>query len=143
MIDQATYDDIKGRLDEHNRERLAKYGDGPYPSENNGLPARPTNDELADLEVFEFCRDKPDRYFAYVKLSDKPNGRFVTGWTGHVLGKITWVGPVFRSGWFDVARRRPERRNLTVRGINGVRYYGTYYSGSGDYCRLYAYKDQS
>ena len=90
----------------------------------------PTNDETSSLEVFEFLRDKPDRYFAYVKLSDASDLRgSITTWTGETLGTC-YLGGTYLDNFGG------KRRSISVRAINGCSYYGTYYSSAGDYCRL-------
>lgn len=90
----------------------------------------PTNDETSALEVFEFLRDKPDRYFAYVKISDASDLRgTITTWTGEKLGDC-YLGGTYRDNFGG------KRRSISVQAINGCSYYGTYYSSAGDYCRL-------
>lgn len=107
------------------------------------------NAATSKREVEEFITNPPARYFAYVKLGDiryMPfyQGRHdreyqtceVTTWMGDRLARGS-VGPAYRSNMGDT------RRPIDCVGINGVEYYGTFYEGAGDYCRLYARKGQT
>lgn len=100
-----------------------------------------TNEERSAVEVYEFLRDKPRKYTAYVKLVDWLGTHDAYGdvhtWTGDVLGYIGWVGPEYRVRGFG---RTSIRQNLRVRGINGLVYSAVYYKSSGDYCRMKAFK---
>jgi hypothetical protein len=102
-------------------------------SEKPTLPPEPTNEERAACEVYEFLRDKPDKYFCYV--NEERNE--VTTWTGVKLGTVSFGYP-YRDNFGG------ERTPVTVRAINGVRYHGTYYHGmSGNYARLKAYREEN
>lgn len=105
------------------------------------------NRATSKREVEEFVAVPPARYFAYVKLGDaapwynrhdlyKYRPCQVTTWMGDLLAKGS-VGPAYRSNMGDT------RRPIDCVGINGIEYYGTFYEGAGDYCRLYARKGQT
>lgn len=98
--------------------------------ESVGLCA-PTNDETSALEVFEFCRDKPDHYFLYVRptLGSDSFACTVGTWTGEQLGAGR-MGHVYRSNMGD------KRRSIHFRAITGDSYAGTYFCGAGDYARV-------
>lgn len=92
------------------------------------LPAHikpPSNEERSALEIFEFQRDKPDRYFFYVSR-DKG---LATTWTGEELGRVTF-GRTYRDNFGG------ERVAITFHAITGDTYHGTYYKSSGDYARV-------
>ena len=79
-----------------------------------------SNEERSALEVFEFCANPPDKYFLYISQEK----RTATTWTGDVLGQV-YFGREFRDNFGG--RRMP----VTVRAINGLVYYGTYYGWPG------------
>ncbi len=85
----------------------------------------PTNDERSALEVFEFTRDKPERYFLYITEETK----IATTWTGEKLGTV-----VFGSQWCD--NFGGIRIPVTINAVNGERYHGTYYKSAGNYARV-------
>lgn len=85
----------------------------------------PSNDERSALEVFEFLRDKPDRYFLYISR-DKA---MATTWTGEELGRVTF-GRTYRDNFGG------ERVAITVQAVSGDTYHGTYFKSSGDYARV-------
>jgi hypothetical protein len=104
----------------------------------------PTNDETSALEVFEFVRDKPEKYFAYVREPnagtygrssfDRARALYAgTGalqtWTGENLGTMQF-GAAFRDNFGGI------RVPVSVKAINGSVYHGTYFFSAGDYCRL-------
>jgi hypothetical protein len=92
------------------------------------LPAHmnpPTNEERSALEVFEFLRDKPARYFLYINAEKK----LATTWTGEELGRVTF-GRTYRDNFGG------ERVAITVQAVSGDTYHGTYYKSSGDYARV-------
>lgn len=92
-----------------------------------------SNAERSKIEVYEFVRDRPKKYTAYVSIADQ----IVTTWTGDVLGRITWVGHVYETSVYGGAN---QRQNLRVVGVNGVVYSAVYYRSSGDYCRMKAFR---
>lgn len=87
---------------------------------------QPSNEELGDLEEYEFAKKPPERLFAYF---DKTFSK-ITGFAGNKLGDIIWRGSEFRSQLGD------KRVNVRVRGTNGLLYGGTCYTSTGTYCRL-------
>ncbi|KRR21691.1 hypothetical protein [Bradyrhizobium retamae] len=96
-----------------------------HPSE---LPADiipPTNEERSALEVFEFLRDKPARYFLYI---NREKG-VATTWTGEVLGRVTF-GREYRDNFGG------KRIAVRIAAISGDEYHGTYFVSSGDYARV-------
>ncbi|WP_407156327.1 hypothetical protein [Bradyrhizobium sp. STM 3557] len=96
-----------------------------HPSE---LPADiipPTNEERSALEVFEFLRDKPARYFLYINAEK----RTATTFTGDTLGTVSF-GREYRDNFGG------KRVAVTIRAITGETYHGTYYKSSGDYARI-------
>jgi hypothetical protein len=86
----------------------------------------PTNDELSALEVFEFCRDKPDNYFLYISK----NQLFATTWVGEKLGTVVQMGKPWSDNFGGT------RVHIRISAINGAVYSGTYYKSSGDYARV-------
>lgn len=88
------------------------------------------NRETSAQECRKWLSNPPNRYVAYVN----GNLLIVTTWTGEKLGEITHRGEPYRTGF------RSYRQSIRVTGTNGVRYYGTYYMSSGNYCRLYRMK---
>jgi hypothetical protein len=85
----------------------------------------PTNDERSAIEVFEFCRNKPERYFLYIN-ADK---HVATTWTGKFLGDVTF-GKAWRDNFGGM------RVSVRIRAINGCQYTGTYFKTAGDYARV-------
>jgi hypothetical protein len=93
--------------------------------------AKLTNEERSQLEVWQFVNVPPDRYFVYV--SGSGSGTMVTTWTGDSLmatGGIMRRGYEYRSNFGD------KRVPISFLGRNGLRYYGTWYVGAGDYARV-------
>lgn len=103
--------------------------------------ARITNEERSALEVFEFMRDRPQRYSAYWRNHEPRvmcGGPVITTWAGDTLATVTRIGPAYTVyGLHGVASTRVSFR---AQGINGVMYAGTYYKSSGDYVRMRAIK---
>lgn len=120
------------------------------------LPERPAevpdigNANRSLLEVYEWMKTPPDRYFVYVSLTDKEpaprtehtQGRTIhnvrndsgrkgnaTTWTGDVLGSVQ-CGREWRDSFGGT------RVPITVFGNNGRTYTGTYYKSSGSYARI-------
>lgn len=103
----------------------------------------PTHEEISALEVYEFVADPPERYFLYVKApriackggigsaEDVHYGGsgLATTWTGEKLGDVQF-GRTWRSVFGDT------RVSVSVYGINGKTYHGTYYKSAGDYARV-------
>lgn len=89
------------------------------------LLTNPSNAERSRAEVAAFMEEKPDKYFLYIKEGSKT----ATTWTGDKLGDVSFGRP-YRSNMGDV------RVPVTVRGINGIVYVGTYFKSAGDYARV-------
>ncbi|NYG46379.1 hypothetical protein GGD67_003850 [Bradyrhizobium sp. IAR9] len=122
-ISAETANDIRNRLSAFNDwlgDRTS-YHPSEVPSHLNP----PSNEERSALEVFEFSRDKPDRYFLYISR-DKA---MATTWTGEELGRVTF-GRTYRDNFGG------ERVAITVQAVSGDTYHGTYYKSSGDYARV-------
>lgn len=81
--------------------------------------SKPSNEQLGQLEVFEFIRDCPDSYFAYVNEIKKE----ITTWMGDTLGNFKFL-------------TNSSKPLIEVTAVNGKKYRGQYYKMSGDYCRL-------
>ena len=131
MLTQEEYAILRAKYDTYHAAREAQ-----YPKQNAftpemlaTLPPVTTNDETSAIEVFEFMRDKPDRYVAYVSSDAKS----VTTWTGDHLGTLRMSGSMYRSNMGD------KRTPITVKAINGRTYYGRS-QGSGMCVSLRAYK---
>ena len=103
-----------GFLPEHIREigRLA------------GTP-RPTNDQIAILQLADFLRNPPERLFGYY------NGDRITDFVGNEVGTITRRGGATRA-----YGRGPRLQHVTVHAINGFMYSGTCNLETGTYCKL-------
>lgn len=102
-----------------------------------------TNEERSLLEVYEFLRDQPGRYFSYV-LHNSPSqaaggkdaakvGDRIANFLGDKLGVISWAGSWYHVNGFGT---RSTRQNVRVTAINGLVYSGVYFVSSGDYVRL-------
>ena len=85
----------------------------------------PSNNERSELEIFDFCHDKPDRYFLYI--NDKQS--VATTWTGDILGTCR-----FGKSWRD--NMGATRVSVRIEAINGYIYSGTYYKSAGSYARV-------
>jgi hypothetical protein len=93
------------------------------------LPANiipPTNEERSALEVFEFCRDKPDNYFLYISNDQQ----YATTWTGEKLGTVVQTSKPWRDNFNGT------RVHIRISAINGAVYSGTYYKSAGEYARV-------
>ncbi len=123
MLTQEQADDIRAR-----ETQLKAWCDDRTSYRPEEIPADinpPTNAERSALEVFEFTRDKPERYFLYITEETK----IATTWTGEKLGTV-----VFGSQWRDSfgGTRVP----VLIYAINGEHYHGTYYKSAGNYARV-------
>ena len=135
-ITEAQAADIR-RREKLSRAWLQKHRSGrgggiSYDPKDPGLPPsvrrQPTNEERSELEVFDFLRDRPDRYFAYYDSGMTK----VTTWTGQKIGDIVRKGTVYRTGRGTGARKQRVR----VRAITGDQYAGPCELDAGTYCRL-------
>ena len=102
-----------------------------YPSDS--IPSElqdVTNDVWSALEAFDFEQNCPLKYFTYVATKTADAWRCnVTTWTGQYLGTGR-LGPVWRDSFGG------KRQSIRFIGINGHTYSGTYFTSSGDYCRV-------
>lgn len=97
----------------------------PYSNEVN-------NELRTKIEVWEFIHEKPNKYMVYVNETT----RKATTWTGEVLGNV-FFGTEYRSNMGD------KRQPIDVIGINGIKYYGTFFKSAGDYAMINAKKKQN
>jgi hypothetical protein len=133
MITKEERDRIKTRYDHANAARQAfdprRYQrGGGYGSEEYAAFGYPTNEELGEVEFYDFMMERPSHLFAYY---DK-NFKFITGFMGKRLGRIVWDGKPHRVGWGAGGKIVRVR----VEGVNGVSYHGTCNLESGTYCKL-------
>jgi hypothetical protein len=103
-----------------------------HPSE---LPAGinpPDNNERAQVELYDFINDPPEKYFLYIKAN---SGTYygasgeATIWTGVKLGHVQF-GKTWRGNMGDT------RVSVSVYAVNGYVYHGTFFKSSGDYARV-------
>lgn len=132
MINETTYNEYKSRYRKWAEQYTSGNGWISVPAGHTPpAEANSTNEERTAMEVYEWHRDKPDRYFLYVN----PETRKGTTWTGEELGYICF-GREWRSNMGDT------RVAINLFGNNGVVYHGVYYKSAGDYARVTAYKEQ-
>lgn len=91
----------------------------------------PGTEATSALEVYEFCRDRPESYFLYINESKS----LAITWAGDELGIVTF-GRSYRGNMGDV------RVPVTIHAINGKRYHGTYFNSAGNYARVKMCKDK-
>lgn len=97
-----------------------------------------TNEDRSRVEVYEFKRDKPHKYFAYVYRDGMTNQlESVRTFTGDLIGRITWHGPVYEVRGFGPFPS--QRQNLRINAVNGLTYSAVYFLSSGDYCQMKAF----
>lgn len=99
--------------------------DFPYASEVN-------NDLRSKIEKYEFLSQEPIKYFIYVSEKNKT----ATTWTGQKLGDVTF-GRAFKSNMGDM------RVPISVKALNGLNYYGTFFKSAGDYAVIKKSKKQN
>lgn len=140
MISETQYLEIKSRLailDAWIDGRRGRNGWASYKPEEltaAGI-ANVTNEERSAVEVYEFCKNPPEKYTVYIKIG--PDGLGVR--TGGIGLATTWMGDKlgdvrFGRQWTD--NFRGKRVSLKLYAINGKLYHGTYYKSSGDYARI-------
>ena len=133
---------IRTQIERHNAW-LKSTGKNSYKAEEvPGGCEYPHNTWISALEVFEFMRDKPAKYFLYIEdLRNQPGHDgwkipgIATTWTGQKLGNVH-----FGREWTSNAGDK--RIPIDFYGINGIKYHGTFYKSAGDYARVTAYKKQ-
>lgn len=136
MIDKQTADDIRTRHKHHNDARRNLFP-GKYsftPAELATLPPNPSNDELGQLEDYDWRTNPPDRYFLYVEENDNNKPVKVTNWTGITLGTITSFGNVLTC--YTPNGGRYQKQAISFKGTNGCDYHGWYQCSSGTYARV-------
>lgn len=136
VISLQEYTVLTAKIQAHDQAR-----DKIFPGKNSftqedlkRLPESPSNQERGWVEVYNFYHTPPQKYFLYVSESNQT----VTTFTGGILGTGVVFGKEYRCrgfGGFDSVRVP-----ISFRGINGVRYSGTYYKSAGDYARVRACK---
>lgn len=127
MISDKEYIELRARLDRHE----AWLGDRTsYFPEDVPLDCQVENSERSAVEVFEFCRQKPQRYFLYINEEKK----LATTWAGDKLGTVE-LGRSYRDNFGG------KRISVVVHGINGLHYHGTYFKSAGNYARIKAFKN--
>lgn len=137
-ISKRTYKSLKSKIDANQmavREYLKTNKTNSIPcaiSKTFPFAKYATNENRSKLEVYEFCNDIPQTYFLYINKEK----REATTWTGEKLGNVIVYGRTYRSNFGD------KRANITVEGINGKYYFGTYFVGAGDYARIKLCKNQ-
>jgi hypothetical protein len=83
-------------------------------------------------EVKRFKTNRtPGPYFAYYT---NPGSDFITTWMGDTLAKVTYLGPEYTCPAFGCFPSK--RRNFRAIGIDGRKWFGTYFVSSGDYVRM-------
>lgn len=97
-----------------------------------------TNAEQSSKEVEAFKARAGDKWFAYWKDAKDGEPAKITTWVGDVLATVTWAGHDYKSpafgGWPST------RRNFRCVGVDGRKWFGTYYVSSGSYVRIAAKK---
>lgn len=137
-ISKTKYEELRGKVNRFEKWidsiRDKRTGWASYKPEDIPADVKPdntTNEEKSAVELYEFVHDPPERYFLYVKESE----RIATTWAGEKLGAVLF-GREWRDNFGGV------RQSIDVIAVNGQRYYGTYYKSAGDYARIRAYKNQ-
>lgn len=130
LLTDSQYQELKARYDAYHaaREELCKGRNYVTVEEQAILPSSCTSEEISQLEVYEFMKNPPTKYFAYVTIPEH-GGYKITTWTGELLGRVTHYGE-----W--VSNMGDRRASIRVKAINGKMYHGTFYKSTGDYCRL-------
>lgn len=139
MISELQAQDILSRYKAYEgaRERFDprryKRGGGYTPADKDAIERmagvrQPSNDELGELEFYNFMTKAPDAIFAYYK-HDARVGEEISNFPGKVLGAIVWRGQETR----PLGGRMV---SIRMRGVNGFMYAGKCNLSSGTYCRL-------
>lgn len=135
MLTDSQYETARRELDELDAWVDAKRGRNGWASyHQEDVPAHlqhVDNELRGAVEYYEWMRDKPRKYFIYVN----EQARLATTWNGVMLGAVMF-GREYRGNMGDV------RVPITVRGLNGLSYRGTYYKSAGDYARITAHVGQ-
>lgn len=134
MLTKQKYNVMRTRLNEYirlSRQYCKDNQTNSVPIEVYKTFPKVTNADRSAIEVYEFCTEKPLKYFLYINEKE----RTATTWTGEKLGVVSF-GRKYRDNFGAI------RVPVTVQGINGISYYGTYYQSTGDYARITAFKKQ-
>ena len=139
MISQAQAEDILARYKRYDRaaERFDKRrhsrGGGWTEAEQAEIArmaggSLPSNEELGELEFFNFMTQRPETIFAYYE-GDARVGQEIRTWPGQKIGVVVWRG---------TETRPMGGRSVSIRmqGLNGFLYAGRCNLSSGSYCRL-------
>lgn len=139
MITKKEYENLKETESIYNswsKQFKQKNGWTVIPA-NIAPPVNFGNSERSKIEVYEFVKEKPNKYFLYVRKYSCTNTNYGEAITfiGDNLGSVRF-GREYKSSFGDI------RQNITVKAINGCKYYGIYYKSSGDYARIKKYKGE-
>lgn len=152
-ISESEYVALRKAFDLYHSERNKLFPDSNWIDAERAklLPPALSNNQIGEIEVYEWIHNPPMRYFAYVKdpkeRDEEDNRRYL--WCNRSLNRlatvITWNGAVLGIAMLHSQYRDNFggiRVSLDVAGNNGICYHGTYYKSSGDYARFTAYKNQ-
>ena len=135
---ESEYKKKKNLIDSYEKKAkdMMYIKDGKYknyltPEEQAKLP-NVTNADRSAVETYEFKKEKPEKYVAYVD-EDK---NAVTTWTGQKLGKIYDKGDEYRGGFNST------RQNIKFKTDDGTSYSGVYYKSAGDYASFKKLKNK-
>lgn len=117
--------------------RLLRFHDwlgkrGSYRAEEVPAGLEVSNDERAQVELFDFVHNPPEKYFLYISAKNGTHygaSGIATIWTGVKLGDVQ-----FGNTWRD--NFGGKRISISVYAVNGYTYHGTYFTSSGDYARI-------
>lgn len=98
-----------------------------HPSEIPAGLKEISNDERGKLEVYNFVKQPPEKYFLYINDAGS-----ATTWNGEFLGSVTFGSSYQTPAFYTRSTRVP----VTIRAINGFLYHGTYFKSSGNYARI-------
>lgn len=135
MIEANQAKAIREKLNEHEQARNNLFPNkcSFTPQEMDQLPPRPTNDELAQLEVYDWITNPPEKYFTYVtEVRNVPAS--IGTWTSLPLGIVTDYGRVVTC--YTPSGGQYQKQHITVKGTNGYDYQGWYYCSTGTYARI-------
>ncbi len=145
VISRETYNDLRAKInafdqyvDEHFRKGRKKQGWAVYAPGDVPLPSV-SNEQRSQVELYEFCHNRPSQYVCYIKL-DGPKAKTFTAvtWGGDTLGRGVLLKPrMVKLNQSTIAARR---WGINFAGINGLNYEGTYYSDKGDFAKVKAVK---
>lgn len=146
MLTAAEYEQTREALDafESWRGNRSSY----HPDEIPPDVPRVTNEQRSAVELYEFNRDKPESYFAYVRYPNRETPLVFTAARrdngpapGSTVELTTWTGELMARGrvlsrWRDnFGSIRVAIRVECVDG-SGVEYSGTAFYSAGDYARI-------